>query len=354
MANAIYYSDLYLLLPERYPDYNSFMGFLQEATFPLDMKMVVLREDHNVTCWNIVKGICIAPYFLTGYHDEPSLVRFQSTEGIFPVQVELLDQDAYNTRLREVINGYCPGCKRFKPLSNRVQSLNGHHQEITLDGVCFYRYEENPSPRVFREYLFSLGGSFHPSHPWRNAFELNGMKDGLSSCYLRYKSLSCREEDGNTIYTAECKKGELLSPILTEFVSGYLGSVVSDKLHIEQVNYQTPTEEAILQLLSAENQEKFRKECKKYGICIGILSFDSSMQDLVTDSLSELENHFRMDALVTKPGRIYYLITDQSDVLKSLHYRAPLLQAAGAALELYTQSENRRYTLTFSMESEII
>lgn len=354
MANAIYYSDLYLLLPEEYPDYESFMAYLNQAQFPLDLKMVVLREDHKVTCWNIVKGVSIAPYFLTGYHDKPSVVRFQSKDGIFPVQVELLDQDAYNTRLREVINGYCPGCKRFKPLSNRVQSLNGHHQEITLDGVCFYRYEDNPSPRVFREYLFSLGGSFHLSHSWRNAYDLNGMKDGLASCYLRYKTLTCREEEGNTIYTAECKKGDLLSPILTEFVSNYLDSVVSDKLRIEQKNYHSPTEETILKLLSPENHENFRKECKKYGICFGILEFRPDMQEFIEESLADLENHFRMESLVTLPGKIYYLITDKSDVLKSFHYRSPLLQAAGATLKLYTQSESRRYTLTFSMESEFI
>ena len=160
MANAVYYADLYLLLPEEYPDFDAFQAFLRSSKIPVDVKMVVLRENHRIPCWTVFKGESIAPYFLIGYHDEPSTVRFQDAEQIYPVQVELMDQDAYNTRLREVINAFCPGCKRFKPLSNRVQSLNGHHGEIALNSVCFYRYEENPSPRVFRDILFSFGGFF--------------------------------------------------------------------------------------------------------------------------------------------------------------------------------------------------
>ena len=68
----------------------------------------------------------------------------------FPVEVELFTQKEYNGRLREVILNFCPGCMRYKPISNRVQSLNGHFEEIALNSVCFYRYESRPSPRVFR------------------------------------------------------------------------------------------------------------------------------------------------------------------------------------------------------------
>lgn len=352
MANAVYYNELYLLLPNEYPDFASFKAFLDNAQMPVDVSMVVLREDHRIPYWSVRKGESIAPYFLSGYHDEPSLVRFQDSENVYPVTVEIMDQDTYNTRLREVINGYCPGCKRFKPLTNRVQSLNGHHEEITLNGVCFYRYETNPSPRDFHSNLFSFGGFFKRCN-WQNEDSAT-IKEKLAYLYLRYKSAELTESNGQKTLTLECKKGELLAPILTQFVSEYVTSVLDENYIIALKEEFACTEEYLLKVLSTDNQEAFRKECKKYGVSIGVLEYDASAADRIHASLNELEAHYHMHPLVCTPGKNYYLFTDTSYVLKELHYRTPILEAYGASVAVYDQYSNTRYRISFDMTSEII
>ena len=352
MPNAVYYNDLYLLLPKEYPDFETFQQFLRHSELPVNVNMVILRENHKIPCWTVFKGESIAPYFLTGYHDEPSRVRFADSESLYPVQVELMDQDTYNARLREVINAFCPGCKRFKPLTNRVQSLNGHHGEISLNRVCFYRYEENPSPRVFHELLFSFGGFFIRSNYAQLSAE--EMKQRLAWNYLRYKSYALEERAGEKYLTLECKKGELLCPIVTQFVGKYMEEVADEYYHMALKAPFTCSPDYLESILQEDKREVFQKECKKYGISIGILEFDPKASDAVLRSLEPLTEHYYMEPLVTEPGRIHYLITDTSYVLKELHYRSPLLENCGTTLTLYTQSDRRKYTINFDMPSESI
>jgi hypothetical protein len=61
-----------------------------------------------------------------------------------------------------------------------------------------------------------------------------------------------------------------------------------------------------------------------------------------------------MEPLLCTPGREYYLVTDNSHVLKALHYRTPLLESCGSTLKLYTQKEARNYKICFDMTSEMI
>lgn len=352
MVNTVYYHDMYLLLPEEYPDLDSFQQFLQESELPVAVNMVVLRENHKIPCMTVFKGESIAPYFLTGYHDAPSPVTFHDTEGIYPVQVELVDQDTYNTRLREVINDFCPGCKRFKPLTNRVQSLNGHHGEIALNRVCFYRYEENPCPRVFHDLLFSFGGFFIRSN-FSNLDEKE-IRDRLAWNYLRYKSGVLQETDGEKYLTLECKKGELLSPLLTKFVGRYVENVADRHYHIQLKDDFSCSEAMLDSIFSAENREAFQKECKKYGVSIGILEYDPSTAEAVCGTLQDLTDHYYLEPLLTTPGRHYYLITDTPHVLKELHYRTPLLEASNTFLTVHSQKEHRKYTICFDMISTIL
>lgn len=352
MTNAVYYRDMYLLLPEEYPDFDAFRQFLRRSELPVDIDMVVLRENHKIPCWTVFKGESIAPYFLTGYHDLPSRVSFQDAEKIYPVQVELMDQDAYNARLRAVINEFCPGCRRFKPLTNRVQSLNGHHGEIALNAVCFYRYEENPSPRVFHDLLFSFGGFFIRSN--FSSLDEKGIRERLAWNYLRYKSGVLQETEGEKYLTLECKKGELLSPILTKFVGRYVEAVADKHYHIRLKDDFSCSEALLDSILSDDNRGAFQKECKKYGVSIGILEYDPHAAEDVCGSLQNLANHYYLEPLLTAPGRHYYLITDTSHVLKELHYRTPLLEANHTFLTLYSQKESRKYKICFDMSSTVL
>ena len=160
MYNAFYYEDNYYLLPDGYSDCQSFIDAVRQGSLPMEFCAVALRENHNVNNSRVVKGCSMAPYFLTGYHDESCQIVISNVEDVYPVHATLLSQEAYNAKLRELILEKCPGCLRYSPLSNRVQSLNGHFEEMSLDGVCLFRQETRPEPRSFRRNLFSLGGFY--------------------------------------------------------------------------------------------------------------------------------------------------------------------------------------------------
>ena len=99
-----------------------------------------------------------------------------------------------------------------------------------------------------------------------------------------------------------------------------------------------------------EKQENYRKECKKYGVSLGCLEFDPNAQDEVKTSLSELVKHYWLFPLVEEPGKIWYLVTDHSYVLKELRFRSPLLQAKNAAFTEYDQFDNLKYEISFLMK----
>lgn len=351
MKQAAYCNGVYFLLPEDFPDFESFQAYLQSAQMPVTFQAVVLREDHKVPCWTVFKGESIAPYFLSGYHDEPSTVQICDASNVYPTSVEILDQDAYNARLRELIEGYCPGCKRFKPLTNRVQSLNGHHGEISLDGVCFFRYETNPSPRIFHELLFSFGGFFK-----RNRYAQLGpeeMREKLSWMYLRFQSVDLQDTETGKLLTVECKKKELLAPILVPFLSEYLLGI-GENYRIQAKTPCSCTEEMLQSLVSEETTDALRKELKKYGLSIGILEYDAAAAEKVRASLEDLEDHFYIHPLALSPGRDWYLFTDTPYVLKALHYHTPLLETYGTTVTVHSQNHTARYHVSFHMPREIL
>lgn len=349
MQNAIYYEGTYYLLPAEFADYDTFHRDLLARQLPAQYHMVELREDHKARNFTVIKGRSMAPYFLSGYHDEPSLVTIANPEDVYPVHVEVMDQTEYNAKLREVINRVCPGCLRFKPLSNRVQSLNGHFEEMTLDGVCVFRQESKPAPRIFHHHLFSFGGFFQRfDYASNNAQE---MHDNIKQWfYIRYADVVLEEENGHKTLTLRCKKNELLAPILTDAISRYIEEISEGTYHIRLAEDFSCSEDTLLELLAEKNAEAFRKECKKYGVSLAVLEYDENAAETVRHSLKELVDHFWMFPLVQKAGKEYFLIADISCVLKELRYRSPLLQAHHTSVKLYDQFTNTRYQISFAMQ----
>lgn len=349
MIPAVYYNELYLLLPDEYPDFESFMEHLKGQEMPVDIKMVVLRENHKIPCWSVVKGESIAPYFLSGYHDEPSTIRIDDPDNVYPVTVEVMDQAEYNRRLREVVTSFCPGCLRFKPLSNRVQSLNGHFEEISLDGVCFYRQETKPSPRVFREYLMYFGGAFlREKYARLDAASIcNDIKRRL---YINYPTSEIKEEYCKKKLIVSCKKKEILPPLLTAVLSEYIESWIDPSYSIELFDPVECTEAFLQTILSPENVVIYRKECKKYGVSIGVLEYRPEGESKVHSALEYLTDHNYMHPLFRRPGKEYYLLTDTANTLKALHYRSPVLASLGVRISIYSQYANKQYKIAFSME----
>lgn len=349
MHNAIYYEGTYLLLPEGFHNFEKFIHDLRRKQLPTQYPMVVLREDHKARNFTVIKGRSMAPYFLSGYHDEPSLVTISNPEDVYPVQVEVLDQTEYNARLREVINRVCPGCLRFKPLSNRVQSLNGHFEEMTLDGVCVFRQESKPAPRNFHHHLFSFGGFFQRfDYASKDAQE---MHDNIKQWfYARYADVVLEAENGHKTLTLRCKKNELLTPILTNAISRYIEEISDGTYHIRLAEDFCCTEDMLTELLAEKNSETFRKECKKFGVSLAVLQYDKNAAEKVRHSLQELVDHFCVFPLVQSDGKEYFLIADTSYVLKELRYRSPLLQAHHASIDMFDQYQNTRYQISFAMQ----
>ena len=347
-CNAIYYEDAYFLLPEEFDSFDAFLTDLKGKALPAQYSMTVLRENHNVRCYSVIKGQSMAPYFLSGYHDDPVPVEIDDPENVYPATVEVMDQAQYNAKLREVINRVCPGCLRFKPLSNRVQSLNGHFEEMTLDGVCVFRQETKPSPRAFHDHLFSFGGFFRQFNFSEN--DAQQMHEKIKQWfYVRYADAVLEEEHGIKTLILQCKKKELLAPVLTNAISHYIQEISGGTYRIRQAEEFRCTEETLKQLLSQENREAFRKDCKKYGVSIAVLRYDADAAEKINSSLKTLVDHFWLFPLVQTAGEVYFLVADTTCVLKELRYRAPLMQAHNASADVFDQYRDVRYQISFDM-----
>ena len=110
------------------------------------------------------------------------------------------------------------------------------------------------------------------------------------------------------------------------------------------------TEETIRHLLCEKNRDLYRKEAKKHGLSLGCLEFDPDAQEEINESISELIRHYWLIPLTEQPGRIWYLVTDHSYVLKELRFRTPLLQAKDTSFTEYDQFDNLKYEISFLMK----
>ena len=82
--------------------------------------------------------MCTPPCFIAE-HVKAKRLKLAKDAEVFPCEVELLSLSEYNARLRKQVKMRCPGCSRFGSVDDTDASLKGHHKEIGLDGVCFFR-----------------------------------------------------------------------------------------------------------------------------------------------------------------------------------------------------------------------
>ena len=348
MLNAIFHKGSYLLMPGDFPTFEAFMADLRSRELPATYQMIPLLEDNRVRCFTVNKGICMAPYFLTGYRDEPIDVTISDPADVYPTQVERLTQEEYNARLRTVIEGYCEGCMGFKPLSPKVQSLNGHHEEISLNRVCFFRYESKPAPRSFGHNLRWLGGGFmRYKYAEKDAEEMRlEIKQQL---YVVYDSaVKTQEPDGTTLLTVTPKKKELLPPCLALALGNYLHKL-THTYRVQPATQPELTPDALLALAAPERREAFRKECKKYGVSLADLTWDGKDDGRVTEMLWEQNKPSVLYPLWEGSGRAILLLMDTAEAMKALRFHTPLLEAHGAAITVHGQYHSRRYTVNFDM-----
>ena len=348
MNNAFYYENSYFLLPEGYTDYREFFAKVSKGPFPVEVYVVALRENHKIPNYGVQKGVSTVPYFLSGYHDEPVKVEIADPEDLYPVRVEICTQEEYNAMMRRKILEFCPGCLRYKPLSNRVQSLNGHFEEMAPDGVCFFRQETKPSPRAFHNHLYSFGG-FYMNFGYYDLPALE-MKDRLKEWfYVRYTGAEICRQAGFKELLLTLPKKELLLPVLTDAISQYLQDITHGEYRIRHTAPVADMKAYLETVLSEANREIFRKDCKKFGISIGMLEYAPEAEEKIFRSIEAMIDRYWLFPLLKEAGREYYLIADTTYVLKELRYRTPLLETYGAKISVYGQYGSRRYEIAFSM-----
>jgi hypothetical protein len=345
---AIFVNDGYYLLPEGISSAEELLSGM--SCFPASVTLRELKENNEIPSNNLDLGICIAPYFYGEYGFEEVEVTIEDPSDVFPVEVELFTQAEYNGKLRETVQEFCPGCVRYKPLSNRVQSLNGHFEEIALNSVCFYRQESKPAPRVFRSNMLALGGLWYHFTPAEREASI-AADDVKSMTYLKYDTAEWRE--GETRELLVSFKPDFFSQKLTEALSRYCLSTANFEPFVIHPRFAVVTGiSSFRNQIAPENENSFRKNCKKYGVALAVLTFDPEYEAKVEKSITALEEAFFASVLFRESGALYLLLLDECGFMKALHFRSPLLQASGAAISVYDQYGEKSCRVSFDMKEE--
>ena len=205
--------------------------------------------------------------------------------------------------------------------------------------------------RVFKEYLFGLGGLWYHFDPAQRKAE--DVSDLIKSM-LRIKFDSAEKLPDQPTMTVTFKSDffiQLLSEILVKYIEQTLTFtefrlVYDRKLCIDNTAFENQ--------ISAGNIDVFQKNCKKYGVSLAVMTFDSVYEDQILRSLEPLFTHYLAYVIFKESGKMYLLLMDECNYLKSLHYRSPLLKSAQTKIKVYNQYGESTYRISFDMEKEPI
>ena len=344
---AFFYRDLYYLVPDQY---KSFEDFLISVDRNSTISVRLLTENNRIPYSNIEKGVCISPYFYSEYGYAETEIIIRDPSDVFPVEVELFSQKEYNEKLRGVVLNYCPGCLRYKPISNRTQSLNGHFKEISLNSVCFYRQDYKPSPRVFRLNLYGLGWHWYHFDPAERKPEdvLDSIK---SMTYIKYDAACRTESESPQLHVAF--KPDFFVQALTEVLSGFIENTLDfTTFRITFDRRILINDEEFKKQIDDRNREAFQKNCKKYGVALAELTYESAFDEKIGRSLEPLCKSSYISIICKENNRVALLLLDECGFMKQLHFRAPLFEAASAKIKIFDQYGEKQYRISFGMEQE--
>ena len=343
---AVFFRNGYYLLPEGVDSIDAFWD--RFPALPARVSLRELTENHHIPNWSVERGVCIAPYFYSDYGFEECELVIEDRAELYPVEVELFSQAEYNERLRSVILDYCLGCCRYKPLSNRPQSLNGHFEEIALNSVCFFRQEVKPSPRVFRSNLWRLGGwwQHYPPDEETPADVIDSIR---SETYLKFDSAAFVETDPTVLHVA----------FQPDFFVNHLSRVVKHyieaKLPFTELKLALPRDgidplTEFEHMFSSRDTDAFRKSCKKYGVALAELTCDPRHEAGVSSAIQSLLDDLYALELHREPGKRRLILLDECGFLKDLHFRSPVLAPAGTHIRICNQYEEKQYRVSFDMQ----
>jgi len=354
IRSALYYKGKYFLPPDDFDSAEAFLTALAQQKLPVVVKAVLLQENCKVDVYSSYElGVSIAPYFITDYINGHGIVRIDDASDVWPTQVELLSQQQYNDRLREKVLGFCAGCRNFGGLTQNDSSLSGHFSEISLNGVCFYRYESRTAPYRLWLKLNSLPYAWKRDNYSGHSAEtvLIGLKYGLG---LKYDSAEIAEENGVRTLRLSVKKSSLILTAVTDLVSDFVRAHVDDHYRLALTGRVEAAADGIAQLLSEKKIASTRKELKKYGVAIGILEYDAQREAAAASVVDEMAQSGLLRILAAEPGRKICLFSSEPHALMQLRYASPVLQPCGTKIIMYGADGTRAYTISFDMKPATI
>jgi hypothetical protein len=120
---GIYYEGHYYQIPDGYA---SLKEFILLSDFSAPVKLTEL-----------IQKTCMAPYF-TEKAAQDCFVWIEHPQYFIEIDYFLLNQDDYDGQLSALVQTKCPGCLRYE---GDAKNLEGHYDEMSLDGTCFEKDE---------------------------------------------------------------------------------------------------------------------------------------------------------------------------------------------------------------------
>lgn len=153
---AFMYKNKYYLVPY---EFNNFESYKLDLQTRLAENKKNRKRTVETAVVNLVEKKCLAPYFVEEFTKTIKL-KIHDIEDVYPFEAEVMTMREYNERLRRLVRIHCDGCLRFGSVDETDESLAGHHDEITLDGVCFMRTEEGDFIYTLRNGIFEFVNDF--------------------------------------------------------------------------------------------------------------------------------------------------------------------------------------------------
>lgn len=175
--------------------------------FPADcFGLRELKTRRTVTTTRLKEERCMAPDFIYESMEEETL-EIVSPEHLFEAKVNLCSAEEYDALLLKQVERVCPGCAAYDG-----GGLEGHHREISLDGLCFERQGEDDS-EDFASYTVALWA--------RIAERANELGKCIDEDDMEGLNRICNEEMGDVFPTVrfwgDVREGEYCLGFAPEF-----------------------------------------------------------------------------------------------------------------------------------------
>ncbi|MBR3764542.1 MAG: hypothetical protein IKK57_08340 [Clostridia bacterium] len=351
MPNAIFLRDSYFLLPDGFPTFDAFLADLNARELPATYPLVPLLENNRIRCGALLRGQCMAPVFLSDVPDIAVPVTIRAVGEICPAAVERIPMEEYDARLRQVVRRICPGCGGYGDIDDTPASLQGHHREVSLDGLCFFRWEGAEPPLPLAYSLRTLADGFQTDGLWSRP--LTEVRHAIADCTGLAIPRARRDEDldGAHLLQLHLAQGNLLAP----FVLSAADAVVSH--HTHGAYRLLPADEPGFTpnaLLLPENRAALQDACVCCGCSVAELTWDGQDAGRIAESLERMSRTDSIHILRMESHRAILLMLDVAAALQALRYRTPLMARHGAVCTLHGAQDVRRCTIAYDMPCETI